>query len=261
MRLNDAICPIACHTKIAQCADTARRWVWAQHWTNLLFLHWQVAADSLLPYVPAGLEIDTADGWSWVSLVLFRLKVRPRWLPFIPGLSTLNEVNLRTYVRCRDKPGICFLSIHADNRWAIRVARGLTPLPYHEARIRYREAAAGFSFECTNVSVPECRLALEFQPGGGLRQPLNGSLDCWLLERYRLFIAGQRQRLQMAEVVHPSWHFQEAETAILANTVGSPFGLDLSRPPDAIHFAPGVRTRFGAFTPAGSGDSALRENV
>jgi uncharacterized protein len=229
-------------------SDTsAKRWAWSQHWINLLFLHWRVAAELLLPHVPAEVEIDTDDDSAWVSLVLFRLKVRPRWLPFMPGLSTLNEVNLRTYVRCQNQPGISFLSLHANNRWAIRLARKLTPLPYHDARIRYQASATRSSFECTDLARPDCRLAVDFRPAGALRQPIDGTRDHWLLERYRLFIADRSGNLQMAEVFHPPWQFQEAETVLWANTLATPFGLDLSRPPDAIHFSPGVRTRFGGF--------------
>jgi len=235
------------------------RWIWSQHWMNLLFLHWRVAVDAVVPHVPAGVEIETADGWAWVGLVLFRLRVRPRWLPFVPGISTLNELNLRTYVRYQDKPGISFLSIHADNRWAICLARRFTPLPYFQARIRYEESAAGLSFECCNLAVPNCRLGLEFRPKGAVRPTQDGTVDAWLLERYRLFIAGKCAHLQEAEVAHPRWHYRDAQVAISTNTIGSPFALDLSRQPDRVHFSPSVRTRFGAFRPVSARQQRCQE--
>ena len=150
-------------------------------------------------------------------------------------------------VRYRDKPGICFLSMHADNRWAIRLARWLTPLPYHHARICYRETGSGFSWQCWNSSVPDCRLALQFRPEGALQPAQDGTLDAWLLERYRLLILGKSAQFQEAVVVHPRWLIRNAHVAIAANTIGAPFGLDLSGPPNLVHFSPGVRTRFGAF--------------
>ena len=115
----------ACSGGVIRCGS----WVWSQHWLNVLFLHWQVPAAALRAHLPSALDIATYDGSAWVSLVLFRLRVRPRWLPYLPGLSDLVEVNLRTYVRFRDKPGICFLSVHADNRGAIFLAKRLTPMP------------------------------------------------------------------------------------------------------------------------------------
>jgi uncharacterized protein YqjF (DUF2071 family) len=246
MHLNDEL-SIASSPTIADYTAAERRWVWSQHWINLLFLHWHVSVDAVLPHVPAGLELETKDGWAWVGLVLFRLKVRPRWLPFVPGISTLNELNLRTYVRHQDKPGICFLSVHADNRWAIRLARALTPLRYCQARIRYQESEDGFDFRCDSVSVPECRLSLQLTPHNALRQTQDGTLNAWLLERYRLYSADECSRLQEAVVVHPPWLIQDAQVSITANTIGLPFGIDLSRPPDMVHFSPGVRARFGGF--------------
>src|SRR5438094_436421 len=114
----------------AECpADMAERWVWSQHWLDLLFLHWRVPPALLRSQVPAALEIATLDGSAWVSLVLFRLRVRPRWLPFLPCVSALLEMNLRTYVHYRDRPGIWFLSVHADNHLAMWLAKLLTPIP------------------------------------------------------------------------------------------------------------------------------------
>jgi len=43
---------------------------------------------ALRPHVPALLEVATHDGEARVSLVLFRLRVRPRGLPFLPGFPT-----------------------------------------------------------------------------------------------------------------------------------------------------------------------------
>src|SRR5262249_55559483 len=113
------------------------RWIWAQQWLDLLFLHWRVPPAVLQAHFPRDLTIDTYRQDAWVSLVLFRLKVRPRWLPFVPGLSNMFELNLRTYVRAANNPGIYFLSMLADNRPAIWLAKLLTPLPYCRAAMSY----------------------------------------------------------------------------------------------------------------------------
>lgn len=244
--MKDILAPVAEHAH--QATDTAAPggWIWSQQWINLLFLHWQVPADLLSPHVPNGVTIDTYHERAWVSLVLFRLKVRPRWLPFVPGISTMNEMNLRTYVTGRDQPGICFLSMHANNRPAIRLARWLTPLPYFPARIRYETAPAGYSFDCA-AAQPDCRLSVRFSPRGNTRCPKKGSLDAWLLERYRLFISARSQQLMTAEVAHPRWSVRAARATIAANTIGAPFGLVLSRAADLAHFSTGVAAQFGAF--------------
>jgi uncharacterized protein len=227
-------------------------WVWSQHWQDPLFLHWQVPPEELRPRVPAWLEVDTYGGRAWVSLVLFRLRVRPRWLPFLPGLSTLVEANLRTYVRAGDEPGIWFLSVHADNGWAIRLARRLTPLPYVRAEMCYRRRGREFRFDARWPSPPGVALSLTFLPGGEGTEAEEGTLDEWLLERYRLFIEDRRGRPLRAEVDHPRWVVaREVGVSVSVNRLGEAVGLDLSRAPDRAHYSAGVRARFGAFRAAG----------
>jgi uncharacterized protein len=46
---------------------------------------------------PAGLELDTFDGYGWVSLTPFVVEgFRPPLLPAVPGLSTFPETNVRS---------------------------------------------------------------------------------------------------------------------------------------------------------------------
>jgi uncharacterized protein len=227
--------------------DVTRSWVWSQHWLDVLFLHWRVPVATLRACVPAPLEIETYDGNAWVSLVLFRLRVRPRWLPFLPGLSDLIEVNLRTYVSFRDRPGIWFLSAHADNGLAMRLAKLFTPMPYTRAALRYRRLEDRFEFQAGPSTGPGLALALTFVPKGEDTPAVAGTLDEWLLERYRLFVRGRRSALMQAEVAHPPWVTQPVPVEMSANRFGLPSGFDLSRRPDGAHFSTGVRARFGAF--------------
>jgi uncharacterized protein YqjF (DUF2071 family) len=230
-------------------AATDQTWTWSQHWLDVLFLHWSVPVSAVLPHVPASLEVETHGGLAWVSLVLFRLKVRPRWLPFLPGVSSLTEVNFRTYVRCGGRPGICFLSMHADNAWAIRLARLLTPLPYRRAGLRYRRSAETFSFDGHDPSSPDCQLSLTFKPTGRDRKPPSDSLDAWLLERYRLFLEDMCQTLWEACVIHPAWLVRDVEMLTPANRAGPWWRHAPARPPDLTHFSVGVTAHFGPFRP------------
>lgn len=226
------------------CTNTSSTaWVWSQHWLDLLFLHWRVPAGVLRSHVPESLEIDLCDGSAWVSVVLFRLRVRPRWLPFVPGLSALIEVNVRTYVRRGDRTGIWFLRAIADNRWAICLARLLTPMPYTYAPLRYEQTESGSCFLLGDGS----ELAVRFCPSGPGASVPDGSLDTWLLERYRLFARGNRGSLVEATVAHPRWQTRDATVAVDANRLGTAVGIDLSPVPDRVHYSEGVAARFGAF--------------
>jgi hypothetical protein len=224
-----------------------RRWVWSQHWQDVLFLHWQVDPAALRPRLPATLDLATYADEAWVSLVLFRLRVRPRWLPFLPGVSDLVEVNLRTYVHCQGKPGIWFLSVHADNSWAIRLARLLTPIPYAHAAMQYQRLGDQFQFQAQHPSTTDTLAELTFIPTGKGSSPRMRSLDEWLLERYRLYAGAGPAALAQAEVAHPRWIAQSVELSMTANTFGQAVGLDLSCTPERAHYASGVWARFGAF--------------
>jgi uncharacterized protein YqjF (DUF2071 family) len=235
-------------------------WVWSQHWLDVLFLHWRLSPAELRSHVPRALEVQTYGGAAWVSLVHFRLRVRPRGLPFVPGFSNLLEANLRTYVQREDRPGIWFLDVLADNRLAIQIARRLTPMPYAKAGFRYERDGDEYLYEIrvgdgqkkTQGAADRAgassatELSVRFQTGAG--QPLlAGSLDEWLLERYRLYIRGRRSVLMLADVVHPPWTVHETRLTQFSNTIGRRVNLDLSRPPDCVHYSPGVKALFGGF--------------
>jgi hypothetical protein len=226
-------------------------WVWRQVWRDLLFLHWRVAAADLRPHVPAALAIETRAGHAWVSLVLFRLQVAPVGMPLVPGFSSLVEVNLRTYVELADQPGICFLSIHADNLAALTLARTLAPLPYRWANIRYRPGRKGCECELRRAASPACEMSLRAAFNSSTEWPGDAARQSWLLERYQAFAParGSTSELQTAVVEHEPWVVQPVQVEQRHNSLGREFGLDLARPPDAAHCCREMHARFSRFVP------------
>jgi uncharacterized protein YqjF (DUF2071 family) len=227
--------------------DARQRWVWSQHWLDVIFLHWRVPASSLRLHLPAALEVDTKDGAGWASLVLFRLRVRPRGLPFLPGLSTLFEANLRTYVRFQGRSGIWFLSVLADNAWAIRAARWLTPMPYEGANITYTQEQGRYQFDARPQAPLGGHLTVSLVPEPAEQPVADGTLDAWLLERYRLYVSDRRRGLVQAQVSHCRWTYSRAQLLACCTNLGCGFGLDFAQFPDRIHFARGVAAWFGPF--------------
>jgi hypothetical protein len=64
----------------------------------------------------------------------FRMtNVGPRRIPTLPWVSEFPELNVRTYVRVADRPGIYFFSLDAANAMAVLAARTLLNLPYYTA--------------------------------------------------------------------------------------------------------------------------------
>lgn len=218
---------------------------WLQHWTDVLFLHFAVTPQQLAPRVPQNLEIDTFEGQAWLSFVFFRLKLRPAGIPFIPGLSSLLELNVRTYVRHRGQPGIVFLRMYADNWLAIRAARLLTPLCYEPAAMRADRSADGCRhIACFPAHRGAGQLEVDFEIADGASEPSPASLDAWLLERYRLFVPMHASHLWVAEVEHPPWKASHVRTRAIQQTLGADLGLSLG-PVSLMRHSPGVSATFG----------------
>jgi uncharacterized protein YqjF (DUF2071 family) len=216
-------------------------WLWFQKWHDLCFAHWQVPRDVLRHHLPPGLEVDTWNGTAWVSVVAFRLHIRRRWLPPLGFCGSFLELNLRTYVRNRDEPGIYFLSIHASKRLEVALANWLTLLPYAFAPIHYQRQAAVWHFNCRHAGAAEPALFdAQFTSTGVCTQPVGNSLDSWLLDRYRAFAADRRGRLYRMVVQHAPWPMQHAEAKMTSNQLGKAWGLELDRLPDEMHFSLGV---------------------
>ena len=117
-----------------------RPWMMTMSWCDLLFAHWSFEPEAIRPLVPAALELDTFEGRAWVGVVPFRMEsVGPRGLGWLPARwprpRSFAELNVRTYVRHRDRPGVWFLSLDAASRLAVEVARAGFHLPYFQAEI------------------------------------------------------------------------------------------------------------------------------
>ncbi len=208
---------------------------WSQQWDNLLFAHWQVGPEIIRHLVPNGLQLDLRDGSAWISIVAFDLTTR-RF-----GISLrFPELNLRTYVRHRDEPGVLFLSLHAGHRLGVALARRLTPLPYFHAPIRCTRMENSFTFRSPRMDA-ECRLNSVCRPAA------IGSLDEWLLERYRGFTLDRHGQLFTVAVSHPRWQIRDGSLQLHSRWFDDFPKFDFTRQPDTWHFSDGVAARIGKF--------------
>jgi uncharacterized protein YqjF (DUF2071 family) len=103
-----------------------------QRWNRLLFAHWALPPESLRSLVPKQLTLDTFDGCCWVAVTPFYLShLHLHGVPY-GGLS-FPELNVRTYVKLDEKPGVYFFSLDAGSVLAVFGARTFYALPYFYA--------------------------------------------------------------------------------------------------------------------------------
>lgn len=208
-------------------------WVYYQEWNEAVFLHWPVDASLLQPLIPAGLTLDVLDGSAWVSLVAFTMeRIRPRWLPAFPPVSTFPEINIRTYVRKNGKSGVYFLSIEAGNRISCQLARSLSGLPYRFSSMQRDRN----QFSSMNRTMGDS-LRLVWETGKPLVD--KSPVDVWLTERYALF-QDDGPHLNAYEIHHVAWPvykvaLQQAEVSYprLSHLIGGK--------PARVHYSPGVQ--------------------
>ena len=111
-------------------------WVQAQTLEDVLFAHWRVDPSVLERLLPSELAVDTFAGDGWLGISALRVtNLRLRGLPPLPGLSSFSEVNVRTYVKHGDRPGIWFFSLQLGNAVVVEAMKRLYRLPAQRAAI------------------------------------------------------------------------------------------------------------------------------
>nr|WP_235946177.1 DUF2071 domain-containing protein [Saccharibacillus alkalitolerans] len=201
-----------------------------QVWNDLLFAHWPVRTEEVLPFVPPGIELDLWEGQPWLSLSPFYLTgLRLRGIPHLPSLSRFPELNARTYVNCGGMPGILFFSLDADKRIAVEAARRLG-LPYLNADISVKRS--GEWIRCRSIRSDgrgrEAEFAASYRPlSAEIFRARPGSLLHWLTERYCLYTSEHRGRVSRCVIHHHPWPLQEVEAQIGTDTIAKSHGIHL----------------------------------
>ncbi len=212
----------------------ARGWIMGQTWEDLLFAHWRVPVEEVREHVPEGLEVDVHDGSAWLGITPFRLTgLRGRGMLPIPYVSSFLELNVRTYVRAEEKPGIWFFSLDASSRVAVEVARRTYKLPYFHARMSAGKRGEWTDYECSRVDEAGRVFSGRYRPNGSVSEAEPGSLEWFLAERYCLYTTDERDRLARAEIHHELWPLQPAEAEIELASI-SPLEL---RGEPLLHFS------------------------
>lgn len=225
-----------------------------QRWRELLFLHWPIDPARIARDLPPGLQVDTFDGQAWVGVVPFRMEgVRPRFLPPLKGLSSFPELNLRTYVYDADgRPGVWFYSLDTPKRLPNWIARTFFHLNYRLARMQVEMEAAGIRYQS------ELRKGAAWDPPqkfvwsrrGERFCAEPGSLEFFLVERYRLFAYyAKKKQILIGRVHHAPYPLQQVDLSEASTRLFSLSGLDEpATGPASVLASPGVEVEIFPMT-------------
>lgn len=223
-------------------------WIMRQTWSKLLFAHWSLPPRLIKPLLPSGLELDTFAHEAYISVLPFRASnLRIRLLPTIPGANEMLQINIRTYVKRDDKPGIYFLALDTNRLptvWLTRLALGL---PYHHARISLKNRFLGYksTLECISqrldtVGLPGGALQVSYYPSSEVGYAKLGNLEQWLTERYCLYTVHAGKLLRV-DIHHHPWPLQMAEAEFRRQSLLTPMqdklGFDLPVTPSLVQYA------------------------
>lgn len=219
--------------------------VMKQAWRNLAFLHWRVPADTIQRTLPPGLTVDTFDDAAYIGIVPFYMRrIRPRFLPPVPGLSWFLETNVRTYVYDQNGiPGVWFYSLDANQRIAVKVARRFFKLPYFQADMTANRLAESVDVSYRTTRKHDAHTSqFDYRGVGSVRTAEPGSLEFFLAERYILYaFSAETNTLFSGRVYHTPYPLQSAELDTWDSRLLVLDGFDdPAQPPDHILVSPGV---------------------
>jgi len=198
-------------------------------WRSLLMLSFEIEPAVLIPYLPAGTELDLWHGQALVSLVGFQFFNTRLHGWSIPGHRHFDEVNLRFYVRCQtpdgERRGVVFIKEVAPRRAIVWVARGVYHENYVYGKLRHdierpeAPSATGWVRYAWRHRQAWLTMAAEIQGTAMVSQP--GSIEEFITEHYWGYTRRTPGETWEYEVQHPAWKVWTATaTSFSGDAVG-----------------------------------------
>ena len=247
-----------------RCPAPVRVSVMRQQWLDLAYVHWRYEPAEVQALLPPGLQVDTFDGSAWVGLIPFSMRgIGLPHGPAVPYLGSFAEVNVRTYGRVGDRPGVWFFSLDVDRLLPAVVARLTYRLPYcwggtSHARVTSGAAATGGAAASGAVAsgaagdtlrtvvrrrwperVADSSIVVE------MGAPIDADpLDVFLTARWGLYSPGLRG-LRYAPVDHEPWPLRTARLVTLDDSLVQAAGLPAPQGDPHVRCSDGVSVRIG----------------
>jgi uncharacterized protein YqjF (DUF2071 family) len=181
-----------------------------QSWDKLLFMHWEIPVSVLRPLIPDLLTIDTFEGKAWIAVTPLTIwDLRPSFIPALPFISELHELNVRTYVHFNGVPGVWFFSLDANNFLAVAGARLFFRLPYYHSIIDLEQTENNVTFNSERAE-SDAKFEASWTVGNASRPAEPGTLEFFLLERYCLYTCDEKY-VYRCRIHHQPWPLQKTQ--------------------------------------------------
>jgi hypothetical protein len=194
-------------------------------------LNYIVAAEVLRPLVPAGTELDSWSGATFVSVVGFRfLSTRVMGIT-VPLHVNFEEVNLRFYVRRRARDGwrrgVVFIRELVPRRGITWVAHALYNEPYTALPMRHfigRDSHGAPEYVRYEWRRQEKWEGIYMWTSGQTAEPQAGSQEEFITEHYWGYTRQRDGSTIEYRVAHPRWRVWQARDAELRCDTTSLYG-------------------------------------
>jgi uncharacterized protein len=215
-------------------------------WKNLVMLNYAVDASLLQRFVPAGTELDSFEGRTYLSIVGFEFN-RTRIFGFpAPFHQAFEEVNLRFYVRRSSKRGVVFIRELVPRRAVAAIARlafnenySCVPMS-HRIETHAEDDVVEAEYAWGSQS-DRCLMRIETE--GPAFLPLDGSASQFITEHYWGYAAQLGRGCLEYEVQHARWSIRRARRAEFSGSLAKLYGTEieqaLMRKPDSAFLAEG----------------------
>ncbi len=215
-------------------------------WKNLVMLNYSIEPRLLQASVPAGSQLDTFAGKTYISLIAFEFQSTKLCGVRVPFHQSFEEVNLRFYVSYAGKRGAVFIRELVPKRAVALIARftfnenysyaamshRIETRPNREvSRAEYKWRFAGQSF------------SIEMETKEDSYVPVEGSLAQFITEHYWGYAAQRDGGSVEYAVEHPPWRVWDAKHARFRGNGAELYGHEVSQvlsgTPDSAFFVDG----------------------
>ena len=219
-------------------------------WKNLLFANYEIEPSILLPFLPAGTELDTWNNTCYVSLVGFMfLNTQIKGLG-IPFYRDFEEFNLRFYVRFKDngewKRGVVFIKEIVPKKMICVVAGLLYGEHYYYHRMKNSLTETKDTIEIkyewlVNKEWNFLNAVVQKEPALAKEK----SEAEFITEHYWGYTKMGENKTSEYNVIHPKWNIHKVLSSAVkcdaAGLYGKAFQPYLEQTPKSVFMAEGSR--------------------